>query len=79
MDADQLIRVLNNLANLHLCMAIRDTTMWEVLLPDGAHKYGMLDELVPDADGMMHAPIGPGLGGAIDFERISRQTLAELR
>ncbi len=31
---------LNNLANLHLCMAIRNTTMFEVLLPDGAHKYG---------------------------------------
>jgi len=26
---------LNNLANLHLCMALRNTTMWEVLLPDG--------------------------------------------
>ena len=29
---------LNNLANLHLCMAIRNTTMFEVLLPDGAQN-----------------------------------------
>ena len=34
---------LNNRANLHLCMALRNTTMWEVLLPDGAHKYGMAE------------------------------------
>ena len=53
---------LNNLANLHLCMAIRNTTMFEVLLPDGAHKYGMAKELEIDRDGMLHAPTGPGLG-----------------
>jgi L-alanine-DL-glutamate epimerase-like enolase superfamily enzyme len=69
---------LNNLANLHLCMAIPNTTMWEVLLPDGAHKYGMVVELAPDADGMMHAPTEPGIGGSIDFERISRMTQAVL-
>ena len=54
---------LNNLANLHLCMAIRNTTMFEVLLPDGAHKYGMAKDLEIDTEGMLHAPTGPGLGG----------------
>ena len=47
---------LNNLANLHLCMAIRNTTMFEVLLPDGAHKYGMAKEIEIDKDGLLHAP-----------------------
>lgn len=70
---------LNNLANLHLCMALRNTTMWEVLLPDGAHKYGMAQELEIDADGLMHAPTGPGLGGQIDFALIERKTEAVLR
>ena len=69
---------LNNLANLHLCMALRNTTLWEVLLPDGAHKYGMIDDLAPDKDGMMHAPTEPGLGGQIDFELIGRKTEAVL-
>jgi L-alanine-DL-glutamate epimerase-like enolase superfamily enzyme len=69
---------LNNLANLHLCMAIRNTTMWEVLLPDGAHKYGMINDLAPDKDGMMHAPTEPGLGGQIDFDLIKRKTEAVL-
>src|SRR5215510_3378412 len=52
---------LNNLANLHLCMAIRNTTMFEVLLPDGAHKYGMAKEIEIDREGMLYAPTGPGL------------------
>jgi len=70
---------LNNLANLHLCMALRNTTMWEVLLPDGAHKYGMAKDLAPDADGLMHAPSEPGIGGDIDFGLIERKTEAVLR
>ena len=70
---------LNNLANLHLCMALRNTTMWEVLLPDGAHKYGMIKELEIDRDGLMHAPMAPGVGGEIDFGLIERKTEAVLR
>jgi len=70
---------LNNRANLHLCMALRNTTMWEVLLPDGAHKYGMAKELEIDQDGLLHAPTAPGLGGEIDFALIERKTEAVLR
>lgn len=69
----------SNLANLHLCMAIRNTTMWEVLLPDGAHKYGMINDLTPDKDGMMHAPTEPGIGGQIDFDLIKAKTEAVLK
>lgn len=69
---------LNNLANLHLCMAIRNTTMFEVLLPHGAHRYGMRTELDIDKDGLMHAPAGPGLGADIDFDLIERDTEAVL-
>ena len=70
---------LNNLGNLHLCMSIRNTTMFEVLLPHGAHKYGMARELEIDRDGMLHAPTGPGLGAEIDVALITRQTEAVLR
>jgi L-alanine-DL-glutamate epimerase-like enolase superfamily enzyme len=69
---------LNNLANLHLCMAVRNTTMFEVLLPHGAHKYGMAKELDIDRDGLFHAPDGPGLGAEIDFGLIERRTEAVL-
>ncbi len=70
---------LNNLANLHLCMSLKNTTMFEVLLPHGAHKFGMAKEIEIDADGRLHAPAGPGLAAEIDFGLIARQTEAVLR
>ncbi len=69
---------LNNVANLHVCMAIRNTTFFEVLLPDGAHKYGLAQEIVVDGDGLVHAPTRPGLGAEIDFDLIRRKTIAVL-
>ena len=70
---------LNNLANLHLALAIPNTTWFEVLLPDGAHRYGMAKELLIDKKGMLYAPTAPGLGGEIDFDLIKRKTEAVLR
>ena len=40
---------LNNLANLHLALALRNCEFFEVLLPHEAHKYGMAKELEIDA------------------------------
>ena len=60
-------------------MALRNTTMFEVLLPHGAHKYGMAKEIDIDKDGLIHAPSGPGLGAEIDFELIARKTEVVLR
>jgi L-alanine-DL-glutamate epimerase-like enolase superfamily enzyme len=60
-------------------MALRNTTMFEVLLPHGAHKFGMATEIDIDEAGMMHAPTGPGLGANIDFALIERNSTAVLR
>jgi L-alanine-DL-glutamate epimerase-like enolase superfamily enzyme len=70
---------LNNVANLHVIMAIRNTEFFEVLLPDAMQKYGMAEEIVVGADGMVHAPTGPGLGAAIDFDLIERKKVGVLR
>lgn len=69
---------LNNLANLHVAMAIQNTSYFEVLLPDSVQKYGMVRDLEPDADGLLHAPDWPGLGGEIDFDLIAARTEAVL-
>ena len=69
---------LNNVANLHVIMAIRNTEFFEVLLPDGAQKYGLEQDIAVGRDGMVHAPTGPGLGAAIDFALIERKKLAVL-
>jgi len=69
---------LNNVACLHLAMAIRNCEYFEVLLPDGANKYGLVQDIDVDSEGLVHAPTGPGLGVEIDFELIRRNTQAVL-
>jgi L-alanine-DL-glutamate epimerase-like enolase superfamily enzyme len=69
---------LNNVANLHVIMAIKNCEFFEVLLPAGAQKYGLAQDIDPDAQGLVHAPTGPGLGAAIDFDLIRRTTTAVL-
>ncbi len=70
---------LNNVANLHVIAAIRNTTFFEVLLPDGAQKYGLEQDIVVGRDGLVHVPNGPGLGAAIDFKLIERHKMAALK
>ena len=69
---------LNNVANLHVLMAIQNTEFFEVLLPAQSQKYGLAQDIGIDAGGMVHAPAGPGLGAHIDFGLIQHKTLAKL-
>ena len=69
---------LNNVANLHVMMAIQNAEFFEVFLPDAAHKYGLVHDIEIDRDGFAHAPTAPGLGAAIDFDLIERKKVAVL-
>ena len=69
---------LNNMAQLHFACAIRNTTFFEVLLPHGAHKYGLLNDIEIGKDGLAHCPNVPGIGAQIDHELIKRKTIARL-
>jgi hypothetical protein len=69
---------LNNVANLHVIMAIRNTEFFEVLLPDAMQKYGLAEEIIVDRDGLVRASTEPGLGAHIDFELIERKKLGVL-
>lgn len=70
---------LNNVANLHVIMALQNTEFFEVLLPAESQKYGLIEDIEIDGDGMVHAPQGAGLGASIDFELIERKKIAVLR
>ncbi|MBI1735522.1 MAG: mandelate racemase [Candidatus Rokubacteria bacterium] len=70
---------LNNVANVHVIMAIRNCEFFEVLLPAQAQKYGLGQDIEVDAQGLVHAISGPGLGAAIDFDLIARKKTAVLR
>jgi L-alanine-DL-glutamate epimerase-like enolase superfamily enzyme len=69
---------LNNMAQLHFACAIANTTLFEVLLPHGAHKYGLSNDIQVGKDGLAHCPQAPGIGAEIDFELIKRKRLAVL-
>ena len=69
---------LNNVANLHVILAIKNCEYFEVLLPSGAQKYGLIEDIDPDADGLVHAFNDPGLGAKIDFDLIERKKTAVL-
>ncbi|MEM7219414.1 MAG: enolase C-terminal domain-like protein [Pseudomonadota bacterium] len=70
---------LNNVANLHLIMAIKNCEYFEVLLPDAVQKHGLIEDIEVDAEGMVHAFEAPGLGARIDFDLIEHNKVAELR
>jgi len=76
---------LNNVATLHVAMAIRNCEYFEVIVihPPGqydtAHfSYGLTEPIRIDASGNAHAPDRPGLGYDIDWELISATQLAEI-
>ena len=69
---------LNNVANLHVALAIRNCEFFEVLLPDGAQKYGLAPDIAVDAEGLVHAPTEPGLGAQIDFDLIRSKQVGVL-
>jgi L-alanine-DL-glutamate epimerase-like enolase superfamily enzyme len=69
---------LNNVANLHVTMAVHNCEYFEVLLPDSAQKHGLVHDIEVDSEGYVHAPTGPGLGYDIDWELVHANTVAKL-
>ena len=62
---------LNNVANLHITMAVPNCEYFEVL-PGTAQKYGLVNDIEVD-DSWAYAPTGPGLGYEIDWDRLRRE------
>ncbi len=68
----------NNWANLQVIAAIPNTQYFEVLLPAGAQKYAVIDDLEVGPDGTVPVPTAPGIGAEIDFALIEKKTIAVL-
>ncbi len=69
---------LNNVANLHVTMAIPNCDYFEVLQPDEAQKHGLVQDIEVDGEGCVYAPTGAGLGYEIDWDLINRNKTADL-
>ncbi|MBI4639796.1 MAG: mandelate racemase [Candidatus Tectomicrobia bacterium] len=70
---------LNNVANLHVTMAVNNCDYYEMLLPRGAQEYGLVEEVKVDSQGYVHAPEKPGLGYEIDWDLVKQQTTRVLK
>ena len=68
----------NNIANLHMIMAMKNCQFLEVLLPDNLQKHAVLNEIELDEDGCAHAYNDPGLGVQLDYDLIERNKVADL-
>ena len=64
---------LNNVANLHVTMAINNCDYYEVFPSQGANKFGLVEDIEVDDQGLVYAPEKPGLGYDIDWELVERE------
>ena len=66
---------LNNVANLHAIMAMKNCEYFEVILPDTAQKYGLVEDIKVLKGGIVSIDQfdKPGLGAEIDFDLIERK------
>jgi L-alanine-DL-glutamate epimerase-like enolase superfamily enzyme len=64
---------LNNVANLHVTMAITNCDYYEVFPCSGANKYALVEDIEVDDQGLVYAPENPGLGYEIDWELVERE------
>lgn len=66
---------LNNVANLHVTMAVPNCEFFEFFPPTGANQYGLLEDIQYD-NGVVLAPTEPGLGYQIDWDLVKREHTA---
>ena len=64
---------LNNVANLHVTMAIPNCEFFEFFPCTGANKYGLVSDIEYDSQGMVLAPTEPGLGYEIDWDMLKKE------
>ncbi len=70
---------LNNVANLHVMMAINNCDYYEVFPSSGANKFGLVEDVEVDNQGLVYAPTEPGLAYEIDWELVEREKVEVVR
>ena len=70
---------LNNVANLHVTMAVPNCEFYEVFPCTGANKFGLVQDIEVDNNGLVYAPTRPGLGYEIDWDLLRRDSIATVK
>ena len=68
---------LNNVANLHITMAVPNCEFFEFFPCSGANMYGLVED-IDMAGGRVSAPTEPGLGYQIDWDFVQREYIATI-
>ena len=63
---------LNNVANLHVTMAVPNCEFFEFFPSTGSNMFGLVEDIKFDG-GVVHAPTKPGLGYDIDWELLQKE------
>lgn len=63
-------------ANLHLGLATRQASYFELPVPYDAYEFGIDNPFRPDDLGLVHAPDGPGLGIQVDWRALEGAVLS---
>ena len=66
---------LNDVANLHITMAVPNCEFFEFFPCTGANMYGLVEDIQLDG-GFVHAPTKPGLGYEIDWDLLNKEHTA---
>jgi len=70
---------LNNVANLHVTMAVNNCDYYEVFPCSGANKYALVEDIEVDGEGLVHISEEPGLGYEIDWDLVEREKTQVIR
>ena len=62
---------LNNVANLHVTMAVPNCEFFEYFPSTGSNMFGLVED-IDMSGGVVHAPTGAGLGYEIDWDLLRR-------
>ena len=67
-----------NAANLHVIFSVANCDFFEYWMPQAAHQFGLINDIALNAQGLIDAPILPGLGYEIDWDWIDNHKVQTL-
>ena len=67
-----------NAANLHVIFSVANCDYFEYWMPQAAHQFGFVDDVVLNDRGVIEAPTKPGIGYELDWEFINSNKIASL-
>ena len=63
-----------NAANLHVIFSVANCDYFEYWMPQGAHQFGLVDDVHLNEKGSIDAPTRPGLGYELDWDWLKYHT-----